>query len=74
MSNWHFQVMKHVSLLWDQEEEVWYGIHPCVEEKEGPTYGEPVLTGYSLQELKDELKEMQQSFRKYGVKRSEGYT
>ncbi len=72
-SKWHYQILKHVSLVWD-EEEVWYGLHPCVEENDGPTYGEPVLTGDSLQEIKDELKEMQQSIRKYGILKTEGYT
>lgn len=68
--SWHYQVMKHVDYRLDGSKEVWYGIHeyyPSIDDK--PAFAEDaILTGGSLEELKEVLKTLEQDIYRYGVK------
>ena len=64
MSGWHYQVMKHT-----QGEEVWYGVHEYYELEDKAAWSvTPVLTADSVEELKEDLKRIEQDIYRYGVK------
>lgn len=61
---WRYQVMKH-----DDDLGVWYGVHEYYTMTEGAGYTiEPLLTGESVEELKEILKMIEQDIYKHGVK------
>ena len=63
-SNWHYQVMRH-----DDGFDVWYGIHEYYHLPSGPGWTmTPLLTGESVEELKEILKMIEQDIYKHGVK------
>ena len=63
-SNWHYQVMRH-----DDDLGVWYGIHEHYHLPSGPGWTvTPLLTGESVEELKEILKMIEQDIYKHGVK------
>jgi hypothetical protein len=63
-SNWHYQVMRH-----DDDLGVWYGIHEYYHLPSGPGWTmTPLLTGESVEELKEILKMIEQDIYKHGVK------
>ena len=62
--NWHYQVMRH-----EDEQDVWYGIHEHYHPPSGPSWTmTPLLTGESVEELKEILKMIEQDIYKHGVK------
>ena len=64
MSNWHYQVMRH-----DDDLGVWYGIHEYYHLPKGLGWTMiPLLTGESVEELKEVLKMIEQDIYKHGVK------
>ena len=64
MSNWHYQVMRH-----DDDLGVWYGVHEHYHLSIGPYWtGTPLLTGESVEEIKEILKMIEQDIYKHGVK------
>jgi len=68
--SWHYQVMKHIDYHLDGSKEVWYGIHyyyPNIDDKSAFA-GEAILTGESLEDLKEVLKMIEQDIYRYGVK------
>ena len=63
-SNWHYQVMRH-----DDDLGVWYGIHEHYYLPSGPGWTmTTLLTGESVEELKEILKMIEQDIYKHGVK------
>jgi len=64
-SNWHYQVMRH-----DDDLGVWYGIHEHYHLPSGRGLWTmtPLLTGESVEELKEILKMIEQDIYKHGVK------
>jgi hypothetical protein len=63
--NWRYQVMRH-----DDDLGVWYGVHGYYHSSSiGPSWTvEPLLSGESVEELKEVLKMIEQDIYKHGVK------
>jgi hypothetical protein len=64
-SSWHYQVLRHKDGL-----RVWYGVHGYYHSSSiGPSWAvEPLLSGESVEELKEVLKMIEQDIYKHGVK------
>lgn len=65
MSSWHYQVMRH-----KQGDAEWYGVHEYYEFENTKVSWSitPVLTADTLEDLKQDLKRIEQDIYRYGVK------
>ena len=67
--SWHYQVMRHVHQSDDGSTEVWFGIHEYYDLPDiGVLTSETLLSGESVEDLKEQLKMMEQDIYRYGVK------
>ena len=64
-SSWHYQVIRH-----KQGDEEWYGVHEYYEFENTKVSWSitPVLTADTLEDLKQDLKRIEQDIYRYGVK------
>ena len=64
-SSWHYQVMRH-----KQGDREWYGVHEyCEFENTRVSWSvTPLLTADTLEDLKQDLKRIEQDIYRYGVK------
>lgn len=63
-SSWHYQVMRH-----KKGDEEWYGVHEYYElDGKAGWSVTPVITADSVEELKQDLKMIEQDIYRHGVK------
>jgi len=66
MTNWHYQLMKHV----EDDGEEWYAVHEFYHMEDGPawTLGPVSIEGTCIEDVKWQLENMLKDIDKHGLK------